>query len=147
MGKSLSICPIIIGLVFWASIYGAFTPNMAAAASEDNEKFCVAPGVSYEVVKTVKMMVTAYSSTPDQTDDTPFTTASGKRVTDGIVANNMLPFGSKIRIPALYGEKVFIVEDRMHTRKGKYHVDIWFPEYKQAKNFGAKVLEIQILES
>jgi 3D (Asp-Asp-Asp) domain-containing protein len=102
---------------------------------------------SYEVVKTVKMIITAYSSTPDQTDDTPFITASGKHVTDGIIANNLLPFGTKVRIPSLFGDKVFIVEDRMHKRKGNYHADVWMPEYSQAKIFGAKITEIEVIES
>ncbi len=102
---------------------------------------------SFKVAKTIKMVVTAYSSTPEQTDNTPFVTASGKNVADGIVANNMLPFGSKVRIPELYGNKVFVVEDRMHQRKGKYHLDIWFPEYSQAKKFGAKITRIEVLES
>ncbi|MDP3003980.1 MAG: hypothetical protein Q8N43_00505, partial [Candidatus Azambacteria bacterium] len=40
--------------------------------------------------KTMKVVLTAYSSTPDQTDDTPFITASNTRVRDGIVAANFL---------------------------------------------------------
>jgi len=100
-----------------------------------------------KTVKKIKMIITAYSSTPDQTDDTPFITASGKRVADGVIANNLLPFGTKVRIPQLFGDKIFVVEDRMHSRKGKYQADIWMPEYSQAKNFGAKVTEIEILES
>jgi len=108
---------------------------------------CKIDGSSIEVVKKIKMVITAYSSTPDQTDSTPFITASGKHVADGIIANNMLPFGSKVRIPELYGNKIFVVEDRMHPRKGKYHVDIWFPEYSQAKNFGAKITYIEVLEN
>ncbi len=147
MSKSLLFRSIIVGLISWIVLYGVFIPKTMGAGPESEEKFCVAPGVSYDVVKTINMMVTAYSSTIDQTDSTPFITASGKKVVDGIVANNMLPFGSKIRIPQLYGEKVFTVQDRMHERKGKYHVDIWFPEYKQAKRFGAKILKIEILES
>lgn len=102
---------------------------------------------SLKVAKTIKMVITAYSSTPEQTDDTPFITASGKNVANGIVANNMLPFGTKIRIPELYRDKVFVVEDRMHQRKGKYHLDIWFSEYSQAKNFGAKITYIEVIES
>ncbi len=101
----------------------------------------------FEVVKKIKMIVTAYSSTPEQTDDTPFITASGKNVADGIVANNMLRFGTKIKIPELYGDKIFVVQDRMHQRKGKYHLDIWFPEYPQAKNFGAKIADIEVLKN
>ncbi len=102
---------------------------------------------SYQVVKTIKMVITAYSSTEDQTDDTPFITASNKRVRDGIIANNLLAFGTKVRFPELYGDKVFTVEDRMHPRKGKNHADIWFPEYEQAKNFGYKISSIQVLEN
>ena len=98
-------------------------------------------------IKKVKVVVTAYSSTVYQTDDTPFITASGSYVEEGIVANNMLSFGTEIRIPELYGDKIFVVEDRMNPRKGYYHVDIWFPEYEQAKDFGAKTTYIEIIES
>ena len=108
---------------------------------------CKLNRTSYEVVKKVKMVITAYSSTPDQTDDTPLITASGKTVADGIIANNMLPFGTKIKIPQLFGDKIFIVEDRMHSRKGKYQADIWMPDKTKAVNFGAKVTEIEVLES
>ena len=111
-----------------------------------NSSASVENGYPYVVTKKVKMVITAYSSTPEQTDNTPLITASGKNVANGIVANNMLPFGSKVRIPELYGNKVFVVEDRMHQRKGKYHLDIWLPEYSQAKNFGAKIAFIEVLE-
>ncbi len=102
---------------------------------------------SYEVIKKVKMTITAYTSTPDQTDDSPFITASNKQVADGIIANNMLPFGTKVRIPELYGDKIFVVEDRMHSRKGLYHADIWMEDLQDAKNFGAKTAYIEVLES
>ena len=105
------------------------------------------PQGEIKVVKKVRMMATAYSSTVAQTDSTPFITASGSTVRDGIVANNMLPFGTEIRIPELYGDKVFVVEDRMHSKKGDYHVDIWFPSYGEAINFGAKTTYIEVLES
>ncbi|MBI2642454.1 MAG: 3D domain-containing protein [Candidatus Wildermuthbacteria bacterium] len=92
------------------------------------------------------VVVTAYSSTVSQTDDTPFITASGTQVRDGIVATNILPMGTKIKIPDLYGDRVFVVEDRMHPRKN-YQVDIWFPEYSDALNFGAKYEYIEVLGS
>ena len=95
----------------------------------------------------IKVVITAYSSTVCQTDDTPFITASGKNVEDGIIANNMLPFGTFVKIPEIYGDKMFIVEDRMHSRKGYYHVDVWFEDYYQAKEFGAKTTYIEVLES
>ncbi|MDO8663648.1 MAG: 3D domain-containing protein, partial [Candidatus Wildermuthbacteria bacterium] len=100
-----------------------------------------------EVIQKINVVITAYSSTEWQTDDTPFITAAGTSVRNGIIANNYLPFGTKIRIPALYGDRVFTVEDRMSWTKGNYHFDIWFPDYSQAVNFGAKRTYIEILES
>ncbi len=99
-----------------------------------------------KVVKELPVIITAYSSTESQTDDTPFITASGSYVRDGIVANNLLPFGTKIRIPEVYGDKIFVVEDRMNRKKGYYHVDVWLSSYWQAKNFGAKRTTIEVLE-
>ena len=94
----------------------------------------------------IKVIVTAYSSTTWQTDDTPLITANGSTVRDGIVANNMLPFGTAITLPELYGNKVFTVEDRMHSRKSDYQIDIWFPTLEQATEFGVKETYIEVLE-
>ena len=94
-------------------------------------------------VKITKLvLVTAYSSTVDQCDSTPFITANGTHVHDGTIAANFLKFGTKVRFPSLYGDKIFIVEDRM---KSNYKVDIWFPTRQEALNFGAKRVEIEIL--
>ena len=82
---------------------------------------------------------------PEQTDDTPFITASGNWVRDGIVATNILPMGTKIKIPDVYGDRIFVVDDRMHPRK-KYVVDVWFSSYVEAKNFGVKRTYIEVLE-
>ena len=88
--------------------------------------------------------ITAYSSTPDQTDDTPFITASGTHVRDGVVAANFLKIGTKIKIPELYGSKVFVVEDRMASRYF-HRVDIWFANTAQARKFGIQEAAIVIL--
>ncbi|MBI2628400.1 MAG: 3D domain-containing protein [Candidatus Niyogibacteria bacterium] len=95
--------------------------------------------------KTIKVVLTGYSSTIDQTDDTPFITASNTRVRDGVVAANFLAFGTKVQIPALFGNKIFIVEDRM-AKKHNNKIDIWFSERYLAKNFGVKETEVMILE-
>lgn len=89
-------------------------------------------------------VLTAYSSTPDQTDDTPFITAFGTKVRDGLIAANFLQRGTKVRIPALFGEKIFTVEDRMHQRFTS-RVDIWFPSRASAKEFGVRVAQIEVL--
>jgi len=97
-----------------------------------------------EVKRTETVTITAYSSEVAQTDDTPFITASGTTVRDGIVAANWLPIGTKIRIPELFGDKVFVVEDRMN-RRHTHRVDIWFSSKSEAVAFGLKKAEVEIL--
>ncbi|MGM0439250.1 MAG: 3D domain-containing protein [Patescibacteria group bacterium] len=106
-----------------------------------------------KVVETFTVELTGYSSTEDQTNSQPFVTASGTEVRDGIVAANFLDFGTEIRIPEYFGDKVFVVEDRMNTRysspkNNSYngYVDIWFSSREEAKNFGRVKGEIEILE-
>jgi len=99
----------------------------------------------YEVARIHNTTITAYSSTVDQTDSDPFITASGSWVEDGIVAANFLPFNTKIRIPEYFGDRVFVVKDRMNRRHAN-RVDIWFPSRYQAINFGITHTDIEILK-
>jgi 3D (Asp-Asp-Asp) domain-containing protein len=87
--------------------------------------------------------VTAYSSTVDQCDDTPFITANGKWVYDGLVAANFLKFGTEIKIPEYFGDKVFTVNDRMNPKYNS-RVDVWMPTREAAVQFGARYLKIEI---
>lgn len=121
-------------------------PVVSVVSTQGNTLIGVSNPFEPMNIKTVKVVVTAYSSTVWQTDDTPFITASGETVRDGIIANNMLPFGTLVRIPEVYGDKVFVVEDRMNTRKGNYHFDVWLPEYEQAKDFGAKRTYVEVIQ-
>ncbi len=89
--------------------------------------------------------VTGYSSTVEETDDTPFITASGSLVEDGIVAANFLPFDTRVRIPEIYGNKIFTVKDRMN-KVYYYNIDIWFAETQKAKEFGVKQTYIEIVQ-
>ena len=88
--------------------------------------------------------ITGYSSTEDQTDDSPFITASGAHVADGIIAANFLPFNTRVKIPKLFGNKVFIVKDRMAKRFND-RVDIWFVDRTTALKFGKRTAEIVVL--
>lgn len=113
---------------------------LPAEANHVSEK---APGPDQIVFD---VWVTAYSSTVDQTDSTPFITASGQRVRDGLIAANFLPFGSKVKIPEFFGDKVFTVQDRMHKRKTN-NVDVWMPTKEHAINFGRHKAEIVVIET
>lgn len=115
------------------------TKEVILAEEEQGEEY-----ENFRVIKTYTVRATAYSSTVDQTDSTPFITASNTYVRDGIIAANFLPFGTTVRIPEIYGDKLFIVEDRMHQRYW-YNVDIWFPEREMAKEFGARKVRIEVV--
>lgn len=97
----------------------------------------ITPDKEYQVV------ATAYSSTVDQTDSSPFITASGTHVHDGTIAANFLKFGTKVMIPAIYGEKIFTVEDRM---RDSHKIDVWFPSREQAIRFGVKRTTIMVVD-
>lgn len=90
----------------------------------------------------VRVLSTAYSSTVDQTDSSPFVTASGRRVGRGVVAANFLPFGTQVRI----GQQIYTVWDRMNSRyDGKYIVDVWQPTRGAAVRYGARIVEMEIV--
>jgi 3D (Asp-Asp-Asp) domain-containing protein len=99
---------------------------------------------TYEVKREYTVSATGYSSEVWQTDSTPFTTASNTHVRDGVIAANFLPFGTLIRIPELYGNKIFIVEDRMNSRYW-FNVDVWFANTQVARDFGRKNVTIEVL--
>ena len=94
----------------------------------------------------IKVWATAYSSDPSQTDSTPFNTANGTRVHDGVAAANFLPFGTQFKIPAVYGDKIFTVEDRMNAKYNNQSIiDIWMPTRKDAVIFGKQSLTLELL--
>ncbi len=90
--------------------------------------------------------ITAYTSDVAQTDDTPCITASGldvcERDVENVVAANFLPIGTQVRIPELFGDQVFYVEDRMNARY-YYKMDVWMKEYDEAKTFGVQYATIE----
>lgn len=97
------------------------------------------------VMETISVVVTAYSSSVWETDDTPYLTAANTPTRDGVIASNLLPFGTKIRIPEYFGSKVFVVEDRMNSRMGDFQIDVWFPSHSQAEQFGIKYTYIETI--
>ncbi len=99
-----------------------------------------------KAVRTKVVTVTAYTSEVAQTDDSPFITAWGTHVRDGIIATNDLPRGTRVRFPDIYGSKVFTVEDRMNKRyTGTGRCDIWMTDKKAAIKFGARRLTMEVL--
>ena len=113
-----------------------------------SEKVIIRDSINYTKGESIDVWATAYTSDPNETDDTPFITASGAYVYDGVIAANFLPIDTKVRIPELYGDKIFTVEDRMNSRYDNINIiDIWFQNKSEAIRFGKKYIEIEILET
>ncbi len=108
----------------------------------------------------LSVTVTAYSSTVDQTDSTPFLTATQEEVRSGIVAvsrdllSTHLPYGTQIRIVHIESDPyrcgawevdmVLEVQDTMHRRK-RNQVDIWMPSRQEAVEWGRCQALLQVM--
>jgi 3D (Asp-Asp-Asp) domain-containing protein len=99
-----------------------------------------------EARKTYRVDITAYTSTVEECDSSPFITADGSIVRDGIIATNILPFGTKVKIPKYFGDRIFEVRDRMNARY-TYRIDIWMNDKKAMREWGLKRnAEIEVVE-
>ena len=127
-----------------------FSPIIDMFRPEEPAQFPVAQ--DKEATKTITVVSTAYNSLEGQTDSTPCITANGHDLCEqyenqgfgNTVAANFLAMGTQVRFPELYGDKIFVVRDRMNKRYGQGRIDIWLPEYSEAKKFGVKRLQMEI---
>lgn len=90
-------------------------------------------------VRIIRVLATAYSSDPHQTDSTPCLPAMESFdlcrafIENGLedtIAANFLRLGTKVRFPDLHGGKVFTVRDRLNARYnyenlGYYRIDFY----------------------
>lgn len=91
----------------------------------------------------ISVLASGYSSTVAQTDGDPFTTASGTRVREGVVASNFLPLGTRLQ----WGDKELVVEDRLNARYDEtYIIDIWMPSTDAALQFGVQLITVEVIE-
>jgi 3D (Asp-Asp-Asp) domain-containing protein len=153
----LTIIILLLFIFFTGTVFGTFLFNLAAKETKAELQRIVylkadTCGMPNEPKKIKSVLATAYSSTPGQTDDTPCITATGYDVcanyalygSDNTIASNFLPVHTLVKIPELYGDKIFVVRDRMNARYGYNNIDIWMPTYSKARNFGVKQVTIEI---
>lgn len=134
----------LFGLFFSSTLPAQHVSPVSIAATQPEAS--PQPGSTKTSVSDVlQAQLYAYSSTPDQTNGNPFITASGEHVRFGIVANNCLPFGTKVRIKSKYGNQLFVVADRMATRYGCNSFDVWQPDRASAIQFGKLYAEVEVL--
>lgn len=110
------------------------------------------------------VIATAYSSDPWQTDSTPCFPAinydlceAAERGEVNTIAANFLAKGTQVRFPELYGDKIFVVRDRMNARyNGTSRIDFYVAvldengkidtagSKQSAKNFGLKRVKMEV---
>src|SRR3989338_3576036 len=145
--EKLVLCAAVVALLTTSSKpHIVSASEISAPAFEITETALVKPTDPITIKKTMVVSATAYSSTPDQTDATPFITSNGKRVYDGLIFSNLFPYNTKVRIPDMFGDKIFTVNDRMNARYHTGRFDVWMGSRTDAKQFGLRRVRIQIVE-
>jgi 3D (Asp-Asp-Asp) domain-containing protein len=86
----------------------------------------------------LRVVATGYSSTPDQTDSSPFITATGTRVRAGVIA-----LSPDLRRLLPYGSEILVVEDSTHPRL-RQTMDVWFPSREAALRWGRRTLTVEL---
>lgn len=130
----------ITGWIFFAVVVGYFIIRIFLSPARA-EVYVPAPELPRGYA--VEATVTAYTSSPDETDDTPFITASGATTRRGIVAcPSKYPFGTRLEIEG----KEYDCQDRMNRRyRDDERFDVWVPTKSEARKWGKKELEITVL--
>jgi len=95
----------------------------------------------YEKVYKENQTIYSYSSSVEETDSSPFVTASQQKVRKGIVANNCYEYGTLVKIKG----QIYEVQDRMNKRYDCDSWDIWQETKQEALNWGKKTLTIEII--
>ena len=98
-----------------------------------------------QIIDTKTATVTAYTSSPDETDEDPFIAANGETVHRGMIAcPSKYAFGTKVEIAG----KVYECKDRMNKRyRNSERFDIWMPSKAEAKKFGVQTLTVEIIDT
>ncbi len=111
------------------------------------------------------LKATAYTSSPRETDRTPYVTATGAKTRLGVLAvsrdllEKELPYGSLVRLydlgrwqdgkgagafDPLFKGLLFVVEDTMNKRK-RQQIDVWLPDRSLALKFGVRRIKVVVV--
>lgn len=119
--------------VVWGAVVSAILTIPAHAAFFGSTVEYRAPEQSLvQPLLVVEGNISHYTASVDETDDSPTITASNKEVEKGFVANNCLPFGTKV---VINGE-LLEVQDRMNRRYGCEHFDVFVETKSEAYEKG-----------
>ena len=92
------------------------------------------------LIEVVMAEITAYTSSPDETDDTPTLNASGTMPSYGSLA---CPRRYELGTAFVIEGKRYVCDDRMNIRYTN-RFDIWMPSKAHAIEFGIQTLPVEI---
>ncbi len=128
------------------------SPSVLASKQETNDKEKEEPIKEEDIVLEKRWVeLTAYAPLDPAAVEgmcfsgNPSITASGAPIRDGVVATNMFEFGTRIRIPSLFGDREFTVKDRMGSTY-RNTVDIFVYTRAEAVSFGTQKGYIEVLK-
>ena len=86
--------------------------------------------------------VTGYTSSSEETDDTPFLTAAQTKTRPGVIAcPRDIPFFTKVEIDGI----IYFCEDRLNLRHTN-RFDIWFPTKSEALEWGIQDKVVKVFK-
>lgn len=135
---AIAFCLLALGVIVWQIIMLAGERSMAGYSQYQLEK----PQIVQKIPQTMQIVVSYYTASRDETDDTPCITADGTNICPAkvpVIANNCLSFGTKVRINGTLYE----VHDRMAQRFGCEQFDILLTDKAEAIRRGRHTAELQ----
>ena len=138
----------LLCLLLWGWGGYSYTIYSSAQTGEEGivlflEQSAVSPAPEEGITLGIRE-ITAYTPSPEETDDSPCITASGLDICQtrlSVVATNELPFGRKVEIAG----QEYLVADRM-SKKYPNRYDLLMYSKEEALNFGKQNLEVKLLK-
>ncbi len=142
---------IVIGMfIFFFRIFTMVNAKITMLPTNTFQDATVGPRrllpaqIKIQVIRSYTARITEYNSTPGQTSGDPFITANGEHVYFGGVAVNCVKFGTKLRLPKIFGNKVFRINDRGGMPCG--NVDVWLDPHYMHGWRGTQYSLVQIIK-
>ncbi len=128
-----------------AETNGPELPDRVVATTFTTADRGAGSGISGAARQTLQVRLTAYTNQPPGNGAHGWLTRSGTPVRWGVVAVDpqVIPLGTRLMIEGF--DTVFIAEDTGGGVRGS-HVDVYFPDYSSAVQFGVQYRAVAILD-
>jgi 3D (Asp-Asp-Asp) domain-containing protein len=142
---------VFLFIIIFSAVAGADDYTGGVSMLTASSKTYLYPDPAYEIVSETIRIVTAYNvGDPRQTWGDPCISANGENICNALksglkrCAANFVPLGTEL-IVGEYGR--YVVTDRTHSRyRNRVDIAMHLNEYKKAKQFGKKKLNVKILK-